>query len=462
VAVESYKYENINAGNYNMGSAGNVTVKLDNDRLLEIGIYDIAYPSRLCARIVYLTTTGTKRIDSYGDVQYSDYNISDSSGIQRVVELSTGRFFVIENYKAYIVTVSGQTVTFGAPVGNLPSIIQPDGIGLIDTDKILVSYIISNIGYVMIITTTGDVISFGTPFEYQPVVGPYYVSFSNAKGCNSLGIISTTQAVVCYYMRDNISVGLNTQVLDISGTTITGNTRTTIIVEVFDFPLNAMNLWLSKMSSTKFFISYYKKDGSDTVALRIGYINISGTNATLSIANTGLLFNQGSGYSVNYVLDSDTAVLKASNDIYYIDITSADRPALIYSEDSVGSISSHPFIVFSQYSICDINSSNKYLFILLKDNTIDSIIDYEKLLEVGVGEEIEIVSFYGYGTCYLNLDERNYRYKDRYKLFINSNNSGTYVRYMANSPIVLKAGDSLWWESTSDDFGIKIYGVKRT
>lgn len=118
-------------------------------------------------------------------------------------------------HRTRILTVTGTTLSASAVKNMTDTGVAFIDCKLLDTDKVIYVYSNSALdGVARVLSITGVTISEGASFTYYNANDAYH---------NTVDIYSTIQAVVCWVNSGNLRV--RAELLDISGTTITGNTE---------------------------------------------------------------------------------------------------------------------------------------------------------------------------------------------------------------------------------------------
>jgi hypothetical protein len=195
--------------------------------------------------------------------------------------------------KAVILDISGTTITVNSPVTFASTGIDAVSVTMLTSSSALVVWNDPNtlVGSSMVLSISGSNITTNSEFDFAPL--------ATATNC-IVSAISATQALVIYSDDNNSSYG-TAQVLDISGTSVTGNTN-------YVFNSSSSSLFrIAKITTNTFALAYKNVGDSNFPNVQI-----------LSLAGTVVSYGAGVRIINLAALDGYFAIAKADSQSAYI------------------------------------------------------------------------------------------------------------------------------------------------
>jgi hypothetical protein len=440
MAIEAVSY-NLNRDNaYTLGKEVMATShEFDTNKIVTICRGNLSYENMgIIVRISQLNEDETN-IDVSYIIEAGSLHGVQPNYIRSMVIDST-RFLVvygdsnIANYTyMVIVTITGDVATFGTPV-QIPGtdVVEFYGSQVLESDKLIVSYRVSltEKEYAIVLTLSGDSIILGSEFEYHSNTRDTgYTNYTN-RICK----ISSTQVLVVYHNKTSLFVEM--KILNISGSVITDDySPVEFAPGGIIYGLSSITAYTNKILIT---YEYYHK-------LRFVFANVDGNSVTISSikemvydGHENILFNIG---GIIYCT--------SSGHVYKINVTNND-PVV----DDLYSGGAQSLLKIGN-NLISLSDQNSFSFLLPGSSTFKSAIDIAFKTEQG--EQIEISSIYvyqnfGYNNSWLyfnGLEEND-------KLMFD--NDVNPPIFMPNSPIVIKNGEKLYVSGKN----IKMFGLKRS
>lgn len=400
-----------------------------------------------------------------------------------VVKLSGTSFVIVYKnvstgaVQAVAATVSGTAITFGSAAGISAGAGTPLGASLVDTNKVIIVFDDNaTAGKAQIITISGTTISGGSAFTFK--AANIFINSTTGKG--QVAALSTTTAVVCYKIATTQSA---VQILNISGTTITGNTEVAFTVTNDAYQLSVAALGTAKFACAYVNSTTYSVVGdhsAGTITLGTPVQTFNGGLRGISVVNTG---------AGNYmVLGNQSATINAYVQAYSGNVVTN---LTTISGGSTGlSVKSQSYAITTQATSSGLVS---LVALGLYNQTVIGYIGYaggtvglvEAMFELAVaatGETLQISSIYakaGVNLTYvvLGLDGTKGDYiiyrngiADQFtpvSSFPTQNYVFTKVMNLANNPIILTEGQALYGTIGANSPGynrgvMTVFGIKET
>jgi hypothetical protein len=378
-------------------------------------------------------------------------------------------------------TISGTVITMGTKLVWASTSTTPLGIGLLDTDKLIIFYTEGVAAAKAVIATlTGTSISYGVIATIYTGNVTLSLNATQAKHAQ-LAVVSSTVAAVTYlYKATNGFV--ETMILSVSGTTITPETAGKHTIDLGGTSVSYTCPCIVSVSATRLAILYHNQNsgGSNPITA----LSITGT-AVGTVGSTTISTITQSGYNIQlvYLGSNRFAISHYTSPYYYLIIavlTGTTFGILEYSggEHILGDFS---YVSGNKLLAGYVNNSMPIAkFIDIQNSPVVTPVRF-LLATAAAGEQIEISSLFAKcGPNSFSASNKLRLYKNSAELdscfysggysdlFSPTAAAETIPMTLANCPIILKENESLYasYSGSSNHLAIKgiiiINGIKRS